>query len=257
MQKQIYHALAKVGRTYWWTLGQQYLIRTLWNAYGLKTDAGPVSILDVGCGAGDTLKYLSTWGDAWGVDPSEEALAACRALGLPGERLIQARAEKMDVLGSRTFDLIVALEVLEHLADPIPSLREIQKHLKPNGLLIATAPADPKLWSERDVRLHHAKRYRRNELAAEIARTGLNVLNSTYCNAFYYWPFRLYLAWRRLQTGKAIPPMDRDTFETPPWLSTLLAGCLKMEAHLILWGNLPFGVSTLVAARKPAEAPER
>lgn len=257
MQKEIYHALAKVGRTYWWTRGQQYLIRKLWETFGRKTAGAPVEILDVGCGAGDTLKYLSTWGEAWGVDSSEEALAACRALGLPGGRLIQARAERLAALGSRTFDLIVVLEVMEHLADPVPALREIQKHLKPNGLLIATAPADPKLWSERDVRLHHYKRYRRDELAGEIARSGLNILKSTHCNAFYYWPFRFYLAWRRRATGKATPPMDRDTFEVPPWLSAFLAGCLKIETRLILWGRLPFGVSTLVVARRPAETPGR
>jgi SAM-dependent methyltransferase len=253
MDKKIYYQLAAAGRGYWWNQGRQHLVTELVKKYLGQAGSMPraLKILDIGCAAGGTLAYLGAWGEAWGLDIAPEAVELCRTWGLPPDHLILGSAEGMPFFHDRQFDLITAVEILEHLAAPEKALQEIYRILKPNGLLILTVPADQKLWSDRDVRLGHRRRYQLEELEAAVAATGLNVVKSSYANTFYYWPFRLILAWRR-KFGRKIQasPTNKDTFEMNPLLSGLLVGLLKMENRMILRGKLKQGVSVICAAKK-------
>jgi len=250
MESQIYHALAKAGSQYWWNQGRQHLLTRLWARYGRPAAAGArLQILDIGCAAGGTLSYLSEWGEAWGLDLSAEALALCRNWGIPEQRLVLGNAEDLSAFRDEQFDLITAVEVLEHLEHPERSLREIRRILKPDGLLILTVPADPKLWSDRDDRLGHYRRYRLAELVQAAGKGGFDVRKASYANAFYYWPYRLILAWRRLCSG-GTARIKTDTLDTPRWISDVFRFCLKIETAIILRAGLPWGVSAVCAARK-------
>jgi len=99
------------------------------------------SVLEIGCGSGGTLGWLKT------VRPIDYA-AGVEMMPDAGER---ARANFDDVeisdvnaasLAFKTdqFDLILALDVLEHLADPIHTLQRLREKLRPNGLVIASLP---------------------------------------------------------------------------------------------------------------------
>jgi SAM-dependent methyltransferase len=144
------------------------------------------------------------------------------------------------------FDLVTAVEILEHLEHPEQALAEMRRVLKPNGILILSVPADPKLWSERDVRLGHFRRYRLAELTAAVANTGFEILKASYANAFYYWPARILLP----RSGKGTGPARQDTFAAPPLLAALYTAILKLETQLILHGRLPWGVSAVCVAKK-------
>jgi SAM-dependent methyltransferase len=96
----------------------------------------PGRLLDVGCATGDFLKVAAERGwDAVGVDPSparEQALAA-------GARLVGRTIDDADI-APHSLDLITFWDVLEHLPDPVASLRRARQLLTPGGLVAATVP---------------------------------------------------------------------------------------------------------------------
>jgi SAM-dependent methyltransferase len=159
--------------------------------------------------------------------------------------------EALTPFKDQQFTLITCLDVLEHVTQPERALAEVQRVLKPGGLAVFTVPADPRLWSDRDLRLQHRKRYTPADLRAELRAAGFEVLNATHTNLFYYWPFRLWLLWLRCTQVQAVPHVSQDTFETNSFFSGLWRWMLRMEMEWWLRLPLPWGVSAVAVVRKP------
>ncbi len=111
------------------------------------TDAAAVrplagkTALDVGCGAGLLCEPLARLGaEVTGVDAAEETIAAARAhaegMGLD----IGYRAGELASLGLGAFDLVTAMEVLEHVADKAAFIAGLARHLAPGGLIVLSTP---------------------------------------------------------------------------------------------------------------------
>ncbi|MGI8478248.1 MAG: class I SAM-dependent methyltransferase [Gaiellaceae bacterium] len=100
------------------------------------------SFLDAGCGDGRYLAALATLGPLpkriVGVDIAgstlDTAFRATAAAGVEPE-LVRANLERLP-LGDAEFDLVVSIQVLEHLLDPAAGLRELARVLKPGGTLL-------------------------------------------------------------------------------------------------------------------------
>jgi SAM-dependent methyltransferase len=91
-------------------------------------------VLDVGCGRGDLLLALS--GDGWqasGLEPTPQGTAVARARGLD---VTLGRFEDLDP-SVTSYDVVVFAGVLEHLHDPLGSLRRARGSLAPGGLVAA------------------------------------------------------------------------------------------------------------------------
>jgi 2-polyprenyl-6-hydroxyphenyl methylase/3-demethylubiquinone-9 3-methyltransferase len=97
--------------------------------------------LDVGCGAGLLAEPLARLGaEVTGVDAAEETVAVARGHAAGAGLDIDYRHGELAALGLGRFDLVTAMEVLEHVADKAAFLAELAAHLAPGGLMVLSTP---------------------------------------------------------------------------------------------------------------------
>jgi len=97
-------------------------------------------ILDIGCGGGILSEPLARLGgDVTGIDPAEENVAAAKAHAEAAGVAVDYRATTAEALADagERFDLVLAMEVVEHVADVDLFVRRAGEMVKPGGLMIA------------------------------------------------------------------------------------------------------------------------
>ena len=129
------------------------------------------TILDVGCGSGDNLEALSRENRyvLTGVDVSEEALTIAR------RRVPKATLGTLDVQREvlpATFDLVISLQVVEHLLDDVSAIRNMAK-MAERYLLIATMKGKMR---RSELAIGHIRNYSAIELQRKIEATGMALM---------------------------------------------------------------------------------
>ena len=162
-----------VEERHWWYRGRRAVLEAVLDGIGPVREAGaasPPRILDAGCGSGRNMVLLARRGAVTGIELASQSLEVARARGLgpvlPGS-LDDARP-----FADASFDLAVALDVLEHVTDDEAALGELARVLAPGGRLLVTVPQYGWLWGEHDVLAHHHRRYTRALLLARAAAAG-------------------------------------------------------------------------------------
>ena len=107
-------------------------------------DAKPLAgkaALDVGCGAGLLCEPLARLGaDVTGVDAAPENVAAAAIHATRSGLDIRYMAGELSAQDIGTFDLVTAMEVIEHVADKHAFARELAARLAPGGLMVLSTP---------------------------------------------------------------------------------------------------------------------
>lgn len=99
------------------------------------------SALDVGCGAGLLCEPLARLGaDVTGVDAAPENVAAAAIHADRSGLEIRYMAGEIGALDIGQFDLVTALEVIEHVADKRAFVGELASRLAPGGLMVLSTP---------------------------------------------------------------------------------------------------------------------
>ena len=95
-------------------------------------------VLDIGCGAGSVSAHLVKKGyEVYGLDIQEEAVRRAQQKGLKAQ--VYDISRKLPFTEA-FFDCVLALDILEHIFDPMACLREVHRVLKPDGHVIVTLP---------------------------------------------------------------------------------------------------------------------
>ncbi len=95
-------------------------------------------ILEIGCGDGGVVQFLKNENEVYAVDISKNAMKFLKAKGIK-PFLADVSKENLPFEDS-IFDIVIALEVLEHLKSPQYAIEEIQRVLKQNGRFICSIP---------------------------------------------------------------------------------------------------------------------
>ena len=97
--------------------------------------------IDVGCGAGLLAEPLARLGaKVTGVDAAPENIGAARTHAAASGLEIEYIAGGIEDLPGRRFDLVVSMEVIEHVADPAAFVAALSGALAPGGLMILSTP---------------------------------------------------------------------------------------------------------------------
>ena len=108
-----------------------------------KLDAGPIKILDMGCGSGHTLRAIAEFYIEKGWDPSLYLLGVDIDLSTYDADLVPSRIIDLNIpfdLENGSYDLILAVEVLEHSRRVYQLLEDVNNFLNPNGTFIFSVP---------------------------------------------------------------------------------------------------------------------
>jgi SAM-dependent methyltransferase len=242
MQQHTYAIMREEEGTHWWFVGRRKILESFLKR--IRDEQGSLNdILDVGCGTGANLEMLAKFGDAEGVDVSGEALAFCRNRGL--DRVKQGEAERLPY-ADKSFDLVTALDVVEHLDDDLLGLREMRRVLRPGGHALLFVPAFMFLWGVQDDVSHHRRRYTRAELRDVVGRAGFEIERVSYANITFFAPI---LLGRFLMRVTGVRPASENKINVSA-LNGLLGRILGAESSILRYMNLPFGVSAICVARR-------
>ncbi|MGO9882380.1 MAG: class I SAM-dependent methyltransferase [Solirubrobacteraceae bacterium] len=149
MEQQAYREQFELEDEHWWFRGRRAVIWALLARAGVR---GPLRVLDAGCGTGRNLLEFGVLGSIQGAEISSDAIKFCAARGI--HDVTQAPIERMP-FEDGSFDLILATDVIEHLADDRVALTELHRVAAPGARLLVTVPAYRWLWGPHDEIYHH------------------------------------------------------------------------------------------------------
>ncbi len=249
MRPDEYRVMFEIEDAYWWYRGVRALL-TRWLARYTPADTPGrrAMILDVGCGTGANLKVLQAYGTAIGVDISEQAIAFCRARGIPPSRTFLASATDLP-FPNDSFDLVISFDVICNIADDARAFGQVAHVLKRGARFIVGLPAYQWLWSEHDVAVGHQRRYDARAVREKMDASGFEVERLTYANAVLL-PIiaAVRLTARRVPSnGSAV---HSDLVPLPRFVNAPLSALFTAEMRAVSRMNLPCGLSVIAVGRK-------
>lgn len=179
MRDEIQSHNATIEDRHWWFAARRSILRGLVD----EISAGRrLSIVDVGCSTGGNAGSLAAAHDVRGFD------ASATAIRIATERFPAARFEVADGVepvraAAARADLVLLMDVLEHVEDDFHFLSSVAGAMAPGAHLLLTVPADPALWSAHDVESLHWRRYTRERFARIWSALPLEERLVSPCNA--------------------------------------------------------------------------
>lgn len=240
----------KGARRHPWETSRALAIEQIVRGLGLDAPC----VLDVGSGDGYLLQRLHS------------ALHFRRALGVDihlsdelAAELSRSGVELMRELGEREYraELILLLDVLEHVAEPGQLLQELtRERLAEGGRFVITVPAFQQLYSDHDRALKHYCRYSRPELLALVQGAGLEVIDSGYLFSSLLLPRAAMVGRERMLPRRGAVTHGVGAWQGGGFITRLLHRALVLDNRLCLAARkrglrLP-GMTVWLTCKKPS-----
>lgn len=248
MQQHTYAIMDRVEDSHWWFVGRRAILETFLRQIADKLKSAKAEaqdalrIVDVGCGTGANLEMLSQFGQAEGVDVSDDALEFCRRKGLTVQKGLAETLPYAD----ETFDISTALDVIEHLDDDIAGLKEMHRVTKTGGYTLIFVPAFMWLWGVQDDISNHRIRYTKKQIVERVEKAGFKIERATYANFTFFAPI---LGGRTLMKLTGIKPESENNVNISA-LNGVFGKLFSAESFWLNKLNFPFGVSIVLVARR-------
>ncbi|MBI5681011.1 MAG: class I SAM-dependent methyltransferase [Methanobacterium sp.] len=214
----------------------------------LETDS-PKHVLDVGCGDGFfTLKLLNLGYKVDATDVSPEAIKATERrikrnnapnINLYNENLLELNPP-------HKYDVIICLEVLEHIEDDLRVLKLFNSWLKKEGLLILSVPHRQDMWNYTDEIGGHYRRYSKEDLKNKLESAEFKV-EDVFDYGFpiiRFFANRLCAPAEKMQKSKINPPKNNFLSRTA---STIIQNACKIDTLFI---NKDHGIDIIAVSKK-------
>jgi SAM-dependent methyltransferase len=247
MAEAILVELAGIVRRHPWWNARAALTLELLRRLGVRP---PARVCDAGCGWGMTLEALErTDYRVVGLDISRSML---ERLDRPGRKLAVADLTKPLPGNIEPFDVVLALDVLEHLDNDWAAAGQLGRLARPGGVVVVSVPALPDLYTEFDAIQGHRRRYTPETLRSVFDGSGLEV------ERVFFWGSWLVPTLRR-QRRKPLRDNPNESaaqtysryLQLPPWpVPLVLRAMFALERDRSIAGKLKTGTSLFAVARR-------
>jgi SAM-dependent methyltransferase len=195
-------------------------------------------ILEVGAGRGTYSTAFAEVGHLTALEPSAAQCAVLRERLKDRANVVVINAQLDGSAAPGSYDTVVLLNVLEHIADDHRALGDIYEALAPGGKIVLWVPAFEALYGRFDHRIGHYRRYGRNHLLALIHNVGFQQVSARYVNlpGFFAWWILVRVLGRTPTSGRLASVFDR-------WFVPVV----RRVERLI---RFPVGQSLLVVAQR-------
>ncbi len=225
-------------RHWWWRAREEEILRQLSGLLGRCEDH---RILDVGCGDGLLFEKLQSFGSVTGVEADPNTMTADSRW----RNQIYCQRFDQSFQPSQRFDVILMLDILEHLPNPQAAIRHACSLLTDGGYLIATVPAFNELWTSHDDLNHHEIRYTKQTFCPLITAGGFRLLRAKY---LFHWtcPAKLVIRCKEWLAGAEPKPPQVPS----AMVNQICLGLTKLEQATISKLPMPFGSSLLTVGQR-------
>lgn len=245
MEADLYDELWELEQRHWWFQARRHIVGAMIERYAVDGKRRRLRICDLGCGTGGNLAALAEKHDVAGIEYSPQALAyAKRRLG---DRVQSGHLPDDVDLPAESFDVVLLTDVLEHVEDHAGSARTALNLLKAGGIVVATVPAYEWLYSPRDQRHHHFRRYGKRQFRALWIQPNAEIVVLSYYNSLLFPPAAAVRLANKWMPRRAT---IHDLAMPPRLLNSWLAALMQSESHQLGRVPLPFGLSLIAVVRK-------
>jgi SAM-dependent methyltransferase len=214
------------------------------------------TVLEIGCSSGFLLRELIRELPGHCIFGADYTFESLEVLGrqMPDVPLLQLDLTRCP-LPDEFVDVVVLLNVLEHICDDKIATAELFRIVRPGGAVIIEVPAGPSLFDVYDRVLLHQRRYAMSGLTAMVERQGFVVERRSHLGAILFPAFYLTKKLNQLRypmgcvidEQQLVAGMIRATHNKSAFMNLVMA--LEQALGSVVY--LPFGIRCLVTCRKP------
>ncbi|MBW3553217.1 MAG: class I SAM-dependent methyltransferase [Gemmatimonadetes bacterium] len=252
MQERFAAGYADLERWHWWFTARRAVLASLLRRRLPAAAGSGRTIVSLGSGHPAGLTWLrglaGQGGRVVGVDADPSGALRASVVSRDGASFLFGAVEDVP-LRSGVADVVLALDLIEHVERDDRAVAEAVRLLRPGGLLLVTVPALMSLWGGQDVVSGHVRRYTARTLRETFRRAGLESPETGYFNTLLF-PSIAAVRWGRRIAGTTT---DRSDFDgaAPGLANSVLGAIFAAERHLVGRIRLPIGVSLFALLRAP------
>jgi hypothetical protein len=149
-----------------------------------------------------------------------------------------------------TQNLILMMDVLEHVDDDVALLRQYADPMPADSHILITVPAFQMLWSGHDVFLEHRRRYNTYMLNDTIKKAGLKIEKMRFFFGLLFPAALMIRLAKNMSRKRGLIKAQSELSICPEWLNTLLIAIHHVELKTVFRINKFLGVSIFCLCRK-------
>jgi SAM-dependent methyltransferase len=209
-------------------------------------------IMEIGCSSGflirDLVRYFPK-AAIIGADVVKEPLYRL-ANYFPGIPLIRFDLLQCPI-PDQSVDILVMLNVLEHIDDDVAALEKAHNLLKPGGSMIIEVPAGRILYDAYDAELCHFRRYSASDLQRKLIVAGFEIKRKSHLGFVIFPAFAAVKLMNILFKFRKNKEVVREQAASTSG-NRLVRLVMKFESKYLSTFSLPFGIRVLMTAQRPS-----